>query len=217
MGQYFTPRWLADLMADATHALDLEAGLSKESRVLDPCCGTGGFLIAAARRFAPPRAPHTCRYVPIVLALATGRRSSCEPLLSYATCSACHPCSSVQRRIVAQLEAAKKEAVDAVEKAENELGNAKKPLDQYEEHVNALLPWQKDDAKARRETAEKALKEAVAALAGCADKLLEAVEKPWGVNDMKAQLLGFEVDRQTAALCVVNMVRLRPRPSGPIC
>lgn len=40
MGQYFTPRWLTDLMAEM-------ADVTVDKSVLDPCCGTGGFLIAA--------------------------------------------------------------------------------------------------------------------------------------------------------------------------
>lgn len=43
IGQYFTPRHIADLMADITE-------VSLNDVVLDPACGTGGFLIAAMNR-----------------------------------------------------------------------------------------------------------------------------------------------------------------------
>jgi type I restriction-modification system DNA methylase subunit len=41
IGQYFTPRWLTTLMARLAH-------VTLDDTVLDPCAGTGGFLIAAA-------------------------------------------------------------------------------------------------------------------------------------------------------------------------
>jgi type I restriction enzyme M protein len=41
IGQYFTPRWLTTLMARL-------AKVKLTDTVLDPCAGTGGFLIAAA-------------------------------------------------------------------------------------------------------------------------------------------------------------------------
>jgi type I restriction enzyme M protein len=43
IGQYFTPRHITALMADLTQ-------VSKDEIVLDPACGTGGFLIAAIQR-----------------------------------------------------------------------------------------------------------------------------------------------------------------------
>ena len=45
IGQYFTPRHVANFCADLV-------GVSKEDVVLDPACGTGGFLIAAMERIA---------------------------------------------------------------------------------------------------------------------------------------------------------------------
>ena len=42
IGQYFTPRWVTALMAKMAH-------VKLEDKVLDPCSGTGGFLIAAAQ------------------------------------------------------------------------------------------------------------------------------------------------------------------------
>jgi SAM-dependent methyltransferase len=44
-GQYFTPRPLVELMADL-------AGIRPGDRVLDPTCGSGGFLVAALARGA---------------------------------------------------------------------------------------------------------------------------------------------------------------------
>lgn len=43
IGQYFTPRHITTLMADL-------ANIQRDSVVLDPACGTGGFLIAAMER-----------------------------------------------------------------------------------------------------------------------------------------------------------------------
>jgi hypothetical protein len=43
IGQYFTPRHVADMMADLTE-------VSANDVVIDPSCGTGGFLIAAMNR-----------------------------------------------------------------------------------------------------------------------------------------------------------------------
>lgn len=45
IGQYFTPRHIASFCADLV-------GVSKDDVVLDPACGTGGFLIAAMERVA---------------------------------------------------------------------------------------------------------------------------------------------------------------------
>lgn len=45
IGQYFTPRHVANFCADML-------GVSREDVVLDPTCGTGGFLIAAMERIA---------------------------------------------------------------------------------------------------------------------------------------------------------------------
>lgn len=45
IGQYFTPRHVANFCADLT-------GVSRDDVVLDPTCGTGGFLIAAMERVA---------------------------------------------------------------------------------------------------------------------------------------------------------------------
>lgn len=45
IGQYFTPRHIASFCADLV-------GVSKDDIVLDPACGTGGFLIAAMERVA---------------------------------------------------------------------------------------------------------------------------------------------------------------------
>lgn len=44
LGQYFTPRSVVDLMVQL---VQLHAGRDKVERVLDGCCGTGGFLIEA--------------------------------------------------------------------------------------------------------------------------------------------------------------------------
>ncbi len=44
-GQYFTPRPLVELVADL-------AGIRRDDRVLDPTCGSGGFLLAAHDRGA---------------------------------------------------------------------------------------------------------------------------------------------------------------------
>ena len=43
IGQYFTPRWVTTLMAKL-------ADVTLDDKVLDPCSGTGGFLIAAAQQ-----------------------------------------------------------------------------------------------------------------------------------------------------------------------
>ena len=43
IGQYFTPRHIAVMMADL-------CGIDQNSIVLDPACGTGGFLVAAMER-----------------------------------------------------------------------------------------------------------------------------------------------------------------------
>ena len=45
LGEFFTPRWLAELLADDV-GLDGTAGV----RVLDPTCGTGTFLVEVIRR-----------------------------------------------------------------------------------------------------------------------------------------------------------------------
>jgi len=45
IGQYFTPRHIANLCADMVE-------ITKSDIVLDPACGTGGFLIAAMERMA---------------------------------------------------------------------------------------------------------------------------------------------------------------------
>ena len=45
IGQYFTPRHIASFCADLV-------GVSRDDIVLDPACGTGGFLIAAMERIA---------------------------------------------------------------------------------------------------------------------------------------------------------------------
>ena len=45
IGQYFTPRHVANFCADML-------GVSRDDVVLDPTCGTGGFLIAAMERIA---------------------------------------------------------------------------------------------------------------------------------------------------------------------
>src|SRR5690606_10504378 len=44
-GQYFTPRPLVDLLLD-------RVALAPGERVLDPTCGSGGFLVRAAQRGA---------------------------------------------------------------------------------------------------------------------------------------------------------------------
>ena len=44
LGQYFTPRTIVKLMTRLAH---LHAGRDRVDRVLDACCGTGGFLIEA--------------------------------------------------------------------------------------------------------------------------------------------------------------------------
>ena len=44
LGQYFTPRSVVELM---TRLADLQATPARQDRVLDACCGSGGFLIEA--------------------------------------------------------------------------------------------------------------------------------------------------------------------------
>jgi type I restriction enzyme M protein len=44
LGQYFTPRSAVKLM---TRLADLQVHKTRSDRVIDPCCGTGGFLIEA--------------------------------------------------------------------------------------------------------------------------------------------------------------------------
>ena len=44
LGQFFTPRSIVKLM---TRMADLKSGRDCQDKVIDGCCGTGGFLIEA--------------------------------------------------------------------------------------------------------------------------------------------------------------------------
>jgi hypothetical protein len=47
LGEFYTPGWLADVVVDGALA---HAGSPAGWRALDPCCGSGAFLLALARR-----------------------------------------------------------------------------------------------------------------------------------------------------------------------
>ncbi|MCL2625004.1 MAG: SAM-dependent methyltransferase, partial [Planctomycetaceae bacterium] len=64
LGEFYTPAWLADLMLHVA-GLDDAINSGKNIRVLDPSCGSGTFLLAAARRMLKTGVPteHIARCV----------------------------------------------------------------------------------------------------------------------------------------------------------